>query len=518
MNGAKSVELDSTHRGASPSLVEHFSIEGLYGYRTVSLSSGHAATILIAKNGSGKTTLLGALDVFLKGQFVRLSTLQFSKIRCKLRGSVETLELNQEDVSSLLDLPEDSEVYVSARRHGMEPGALLDFILADYASARKSFRELHESEVFRNLLAKNDFQALETKKLCDRLYESLRGRNQNVEKILNTIRELIGDVEIVYLPTYRRIELPLSEEAQKEDQTGGRRRQRIKSRLGLPTRGFFNTDIQFGLSDIADRLSELNQELLLNSNQGYREISANIINELLDGTVDRAEPANYEKPDRETLLLFFSRLKEGRQNNRFRDNVSLPNVDRIYNEGASSLFSNKFLQFFLGKLNTVIGATRDIEGLVEEFINHCNRYLSEQEPSTAGPRGASPSADNKRLRLDRKTLRVHVESVSANRKIPMDSLSSGEKQMISLFARLYLYKGPKIILIDEPELSLSIDWQRKILVDVVNAPTCSQVIAITHSPFVFDNELEPYARSLTLRVETVGDTSGGEDLEDDLNE
>ena len=51
-------------RGAEPSLVERFGIEGLYGYRSISLESDYAATILIAKNGTGKTTLLGALDAF----------------------------------------------------------------------------------------------------------------------------------------------------------------------------------------------------------------------------------------------------------------------------------------------------------------------------------------------------------------------------------------------------------------------------------------------------------------------
>ena len=73
--------------------------------------------------------------------------------------------------------------------------------------------------------------------------------------------------------------------------------------------------------------------------------------------------------------------------------------------------------------------------------------------------------------------------------------------MISLFARLYLYPKKKILLIDEPELSLSIDWQRKILVDIVSAKSCQQVIAITHSPFVFDNALEPFATPLKLRLD-----------------
>lgn len=188
--------------------------------------------------------------------------------------------------------------------------------------------------------------------------------------------------------------------------------------------------------------------------------------------------------------------------------IDIPDIDKIYREGASTASSNKFLSYFLAQLNEVIKASEAIEGRVEEFVAHCNEYLSSYDLSTdrqmAGALGARKiDPDAKRLKINRMDLQVSVFSVAAKKKIPIDSLSSGEKQMISLFARLYLYSGPKIILIDEPELSLSIDWQRRILVDVANAPTCEQLIAITHSPFVFDNELDPYAKSLTLSADPV---------------
>jgi predicted ATP-binding protein involved in virulence len=53
-------------------------------------------------------------------------------------------------------------------------------------------------------------------------------------------------------------------------------------------------------------------------------------------------------------------------------------------------------------------------------------------------------------------------------------------------------------LIDEPELSLSIDWQQKILVDIASAPSCQQLLAITHSPFIFDNVLDECAVPLSI--------------------
>src|SRR5690606_16383917 len=97
-------------------------------------------------------------------------------------------------------------------------------------------------------------------------------------------------------------------------------------------------------------------------------------------------------------------------------------------------------------------------------------------------------------------LSVSVRSVLSGVKVPLDSLSSGEKQMVSLFAKMFLYPKQKIVLIDEPELSLSLDWQTQILPDILASPTCHQLIAITHSPFVFENALEPFARAIDLKI------------------
>jgi predicted ATPase len=52
------------------------------------------------------------------------------------------------------------------------------------------------------------------------------------------------------------------------------------------------------------------------------------------------------------------------------------------------------------------------------------------------------------------------------------------------------------VLIDEPELSLSVPWQRRFLKDIRNGGFCSGLIAVTHSPFIYDNDLKPYAHSL----------------------
>ena len=237
----------------------------------------------------------------------------------------------------------------------------------------------------------------------------------------------------------------------------------------------------------------------MKSNIGYRKISENIIYDLISGyelSPDAKVPAKSD------LQLFFERLEEGEMMGP-RYPINAPDLERVYSGEGVPEESKKFLSYFLGKLNEIVDITKSIERPVENFIDACNRYLSTTEPSTelSDRTTRLVPIDAKALRMKRKNLSVYVESLPQSVSISLDALSSGEKQMISLLAKLYLYPKKKIVLIDEPELSLSIDWQRGILVDVLLSPLCEQVVAITHSPFVFDNALEPFARSLTLSIE-----------------
>lgn len=63
-------------------------------------------------------------------------------------------------------------------------------------------------------------------------------------------------------------------------------------------------------------------------------------------------------------------------------------------------------------------------------------------------------------------------------------LSAGEKQMLSFLAYNTFYKDA-IFIIDEPELSLHVDWQRILLSTLVKQGTSNQFIVATHSPFIY---------------------------------
>lgn len=86
--------------------------------------------------------------------------------------------------------------------------------------------------------------------------------------------------------------------------------------------------------------------------------------------------------------------------------------------------------------------------------------------------------------------------------IQLTQLSSGEKQIVSLFSKLYLESDEKsIVIIDEPELSLSLQWQKMLLPDIMRTENCDLLLTVTHSPFIFENEFDYDAKEIRRYIE-----------------
>lgn len=87
---------------------------------------------------------------------------------------------------------------------------------------------------------------------------------------------------------------------------------------------------------------------------------------------------------------------------------------------------------------------------------------------------------------------ILVKSKDDNRNIPLNSLSSGEKKLIVIFMHC-LFNEDVPIIIDEPEISLSIIWQENLLPDLLEKTNIKQVIIATHSSAVIsDSSLDKY--------------------------
>ena len=87
----------------------------------------------------------------------------------------------------------------------------------------------------------------------------------------------------------------------------------------------------------------------------------------------------------------------------------------------------------------------------------------------------------------------HYEGISVTKGITFgetkqaiesDKLSAGEKQMLS-FLCYNTFSENAAIFIDEPELSLHVDWQRLLLPTLLEQETGNQFFIATHSPFIY---------------------------------
>jgi predicted ATPase len=65
--------------------------------------------------------------------------------------------------------------------------------------------------------------------------------------------------------------------------------------------------------------------------------------------------------------------------------------------------------------------------------------------------------------------------------------SKGEKALLALFLMVYLYRDTSLFLLDEPEVSLHVEWQKMIFPALQTLAPNSQFIVATHSPFLVMN-------------------------------
>lgn len=89
--------------------------------------------------------------------------------------------------------------------------------------------------------------------------------------------------------------------------------------------------------------------------------------------------------------------------------------------------------------------------------------------------------------------------------INSDLLSAGEKQMLNFLAYNAFYQDT-IFIIDEPELSLHVDWQRILFPTLLKQNSSNQFIVATHSPFIYAK----YPDKELTWVDDRGDCNGEE--------
>lgn len=168
---------------------------------------------------------------------------------------------------------------------------------------------------------------------------------------------------------------------------------------------------------------------------------------------------------------------------KFSDEIKKINVCYISNINLSANSVQNITKID-GELSTLLELETipEIENLVksktkkEIFTKNLNKYLNDSE---------------KKAFIKDKTINIKKKNGDI---LNQKKLSSGENQLIYILLKICNTIGKKsVIILDEPEISLHLKWQKKLLSTIKEINPQSQIIAATHSPaLVMDGYMDSF--------------------------
>jgi len=441
-------------------IIQSFSIKGLFGTTDFSMPFNSKAKILIGENGLGKTQILNMLYYTLMRRFERLLEYSFESI---------TLVLHNEDPITIRKIEIEQQFHtIPVVKEVIEKIGMAKFLEVYnlfpngedmmYETRRNSSKR----RVIENLPISNGMlaEALDSFSRSNKKQRNMFDSHLDSHRI--AIERALKESQVLYFPTYRRVEEDLHNLGYDEERFGINRED---TRL-----------INFGMDDVDRKFSEITQQIERLSKEGLSKISSEILSQLVKGIpqVDKDFLKTIDNQDIEIILA--------RVGNQITDDDKLKIKSIVETKEIEA--KNNTLLYFLQKLIKIYDQQRELDNYIKSFRDVCNKYLA-----------------NKELIYDESSLEIflRVKGNLYGPNLKLSKLSSGEKQIISIFSKIYLAPTGTnfVVLFDEPELSLSIFWQRQLLPDIFRSEKCRTLLAVTHSPFIFENELDEFAIDLS---------------------
>lgn len=426
-------------------MITRFSISKLYGHKNIDISFSKDITLLVGKNGSGKTTVLniissigaGNIDFLIKYDFYELQILyvyQEENRRLNIkRVDNDTYLLNWRNISYEFSIDIIKNYY--NRRNIDREGKIEEYeIILKEISKELNLLYLPLSRNMHNTspVAAKEKYGYRDIYIIREEYNSISEDSRPV----GSIDESLEYVNRIVKENHRKmmIQYELLNE-------------KMRKRM---FQTFFTYDNKLDMNVITDEDS-LSDNRIQELKNAFREMDLLSI--------------KFEKEIDE----FFDRLRKGRDafsqwtssgkgiNHEvmaFMSNIS--QVDRI-------LRWQKIVQ----NINSQKAAAQKP---MKTFLDTVNSFLKESD---------------KEIEFNEKDGKLTFCNKYNQKNISLDKMSSGEKQIVIFFAYLVFKINDNsngIFIIDEPELSLHLSWQRRFIKSILKAAPNLQLIFATHSP------------------------------------
>ncbi|WP_066498306.1 AAA family ATPase [Abyssisolibacter fermentans] len=436
----------------------------LYGFkdkkRIVNLSfPEESVSVIYGVNGSGKTSLLKVINaILIKDE----STL--------LKENINIIEITYKENRS-------RKKSISIKRKNVESNysdELGEILVSDFPNKNKEqiiqyILSNHETE------DKYDWNQFDESNLGD-VSSILFGVNRGISTPVNIPIDQIED----FIKS-RGIKYGLSRNAGislAEDLTDYLNRYRIKRNRNIQRRKTYNLDTKNCILDKIDM--ETVEELIFNrfklANLKKTERVNNALFETLSDAIYSDELDNGKKihqiPEgfETTLIENRDKLLEALRNS--PDNTLQKNIIKIMEKKniKKILGECKKNDLLLNLLVKMIEELKEEESILES-INLLEMIFNRQISS------------NKKLVVDKDGVYIKFKDEENNHGL--SGLSSGERHLLS-FLTIFLIDANQrdLIMIDEPELSLNLKWQREILEILQIVAPASQIIVASHSPAI----------------------------------
>ncbi|WP_305095682.1 AAA family ATPase [Croceibacterium aestuarii] len=441
-------------------LIDAIEISGIHGARDVTLPFKNGHCILIGPNGTGKSTALQISAYMLGRKWIELGNQPFDQISIHFKNgkSAELRRADCETFGNNLYRTAGTRLVRYPERMVWDPNIILSLDLTSKEDLEEASAKLGISptavRALRREFGDDPGQRTARKKIrqCIDVFEE--------NSLLPTL----------YLPTYRRIELDLKKLF---DEVPERMHRQLKERQVRFQNGEFLLEvIRFGMDDVVELLTTFERETRDYARNQFNRMMTSYLKDMATGKAMSVRELRDIPLTQNSIDRTLSRIEEGLLDEAEKADIGQTVIDLSAGKiKGNPTFQKSWLAHFFIKLFQVNQDLEDRERNLTNFISAVNNYISP-----------------KKLEYDIE--RYHTAIVDERGdELQLADLSSGEKQIISMLAEVHFRDAEFNLLIDEPELSLSVPWQLRFLTDIKTAPGCGQVMAVTHSPFIYDNSL-----------------------------